>query len=57
MNKYKINYIFGEGDINKIFISVLNIELKKYISIICKSKKNEVSSSNIYLSLEEGKNC
>lgn len=57
MDKYKINYIFNEEeDINDIFINVLNKELKKYILMICKSKKYEVSSCS-YLSLERGKNC
>ena len=29
MEKYKINLIYGEGDINKIFIKVLLKEVKK----------------------------
>lgn len=58
MNKYKINYIYNENnDINDIFVSVLNKELKKYIQMICKTKKDEVPSSCTYLSLERGKNC
>lgn len=58
MDKYKINYIYAENnDINDIFIKVLNKELKKYIQMICKNKKCEVSSSCTYLSLEGGKNC
>lgn len=56
MDKYKINYIFSEKkDINEIFIKVLNIELKKYLGMICKTKKSELPSSCI--SLEGGKNC
>lgn len=51
MDKYKINYIFSkEKDINDIFIKGLNKELKKYILMICKNKKCEVSSSCTYLS-------
>ena len=58
MDKYKINFIFNnENDINDILINVLNKELKKYIQIICKNKKCEVSSSCMRFSLEEGKNC
>lgn len=58
MDKYKINYIFSEKkDINEIFIKVLNIELKKYIGMICKTKKSELPPSFTYLSLEGGKNC
>ena len=58
MDKYKINYIYNENnDINDIFVSVLNKELKKYIQMICKTKKSEVPSSCTYLSLERGKNC
>lgn len=48
MDKYKINYIFEkEQDINDIFIKVLNKELKKYILMICKNEKYEVSSSKL----------
>lgn len=51
MDKYNINYIFQrENDINEIFINVLKKELKKYILMICKNKKYEVSSSCTYLS-------
>ena len=58
MDKYKINYIYNENnDINDIFIKALNKELKKYIQMICKNKKCEVTSSCIYLSLEDDKNC
>ena len=58
MDKYKINYIFNEEkDINDILISVLNKKLKKYIQMICKNDKREVTSSYTYLSLEGGKNC
>lgn len=58
MDKYKINFIFNnENDINDILINVLNKELKKYIQMICKNKKREVTSSYTYLSLEGGKNC
>lgn len=58
MDKYKINYIFNEEkDINDILISVLKKELKKYIQMICKNNKTEVTSSCTYLSLEGGKNC
>lgn len=57
MNKYKINYIYSENNnINDIFIKILNKELKKYILMICKNKKCEVSSCT-YLSQEGGKNC
>lgn len=58
MDKYKINYIFNEEkDINEIFIKVLNKELKKYILMICKNEKVDVSSSCTYLSQIGGKNC
>ena len=58
MDKYKINFIFNNGkDINDILINVLNKELKKYIKMICKNNKREVTSSCAYLSLEGGKNC
>lgn len=58
MDKYNINFIFNnENDINDILINVLNKELKKYIQIVCKNDKREVTSSCTYLSLEEGKNC
>ena len=58
MDKYKINYIYDENnDINDILIKILNKELKKYIQMICKNDKREVTSSCIYLSLEGGKNC
>ncbi len=57
MDKYKVNYIFNEEkDINDILIKVLNKELKKYIEMICKNKKLEVSSSCTRFSLERGKN-
>ena len=46
MDKYKINFIFNnEKDINDILVNVLNKELKKYIQMICKNKKCEISSS------------
>ena len=58
MDKYKINYIFGEEkDINDIFIKVFNKELKKHILMICKNKKSEVLSSCTYLSQGRRKNC
>ena len=58
MDKYKINYIYDENnDINDILIKILNKELKKYIQMICKNDKREVTSSCTYLSLEVGKNC
>lgn len=58
MDKYKINYIYDENnDINDILIKILNKELKKYIQMICKNDKREVTSSCTYLSLEGGKNC
>ncbi len=45
MDKYKINYIYTENnDINNIFVSVLNKELKKNIQMICKNKKSEIPS-------------
>ena len=57
MDKYKINFIFNnEKDINDILINVLNKEFKKYIQMICKNDKREVTSSCTYLSLERGKN-
>ena len=57
MDKYKIEFIFDEEkDINDIFIQVLNKELKKYLEMICKSKKSELSSYTQF-SLERGKNC
>ena len=40
-----------------LFNNVLNKELKKYIEMICKNDKREVTSSCTYLSLEGGKNC
>ena len=58
MDKYKINYIFNEDkDINDILINVLNKELKKYIQMICKNDKGEVTSLCTRFSLEGGKNC
>lgn len=58
MDKYKINFIFNnEKDINDILIKALNNELKKYIQMICKNKKCEVTSSCTRFSLEGGKNC
>ena len=58
MDKYKINYIYDENnDINDILINVLNKELKKYIQMICKNDKREVTSSCTRFSLEGGKNC
>lgn len=57
MGKYKINYIFNERkDINDIFIKVLNKELKKYILMICKDKKCELSSCKRF-SIEGDKAC
>ncbi len=56
MDKYKINFIFNnEKDINAILINVLNKELKKYIQMICKNDKREVTSSCTYLSQGGGK--
>ena len=56
MDKYKINYIYNEEqNINDIFIKVLNKEIKKYIKMICKKGKSELSSSCTYLSQEGGK--
>ena len=58
MDKYKINYIYDENnDINDILIKILNKELKKYIQMICKNDKREVTSSCTRFYLEEGKNC
>lgn len=58
MDKYKINFIFDkEKDINDILIQVLNKEIKKYIQMICKDDKREVTSSSMQFSLEGGKNC
>ena len=58
MDKYKINFIFNnENDINDILINVLNKELKKYIQMICKNYKREVTSLCTRFSLEGGKNC
>ena len=58
MDKYKINFIFNkEKDINDILIKVLNKELKKYIQMICKNDKREVTSSYARFYLEGGKNC
>ena len=58
MDKYKIKYIFNEEkDINDILIKVLNKELKKYIQMICKNNKREVTTSCTRFSLEGGKNC
>lgn len=57
MDKYKINFIFGNDDINDIFINTLICELKKYIMMICKTEENELSLPCTYLSLEGGKNC
>ncbi len=51
MGKYKINYIFGEEDIDNIFIKVLNKELTKYILTI---NKSHVLDN--YKILKEGKN-
>ena len=58
MDKYKINFIFNnEKYINDVLIKVLNKELKKYIQMICKNKKREVTSSCTYLFLKGGKKC
>lgn len=58
MDKYKINYIYNENnDINDIFMRVLKKEIKKYIQMICKNKKEEVSSSCNYLSGRRINNC
>jgi hypothetical protein len=58
VDKYKINFIFNnEKDINDILINVLNKELKKYIQMICKNDKREITSSYTRFSLEESKNC
>ena len=44
MDKYKINYIFSEEqNINDIFIKVLDREIKKYIQMIWKNEKSELS--------------
>ena len=58
MDKYKINFIFNnEKDINDILIKVLNKELKRYIQMISKNDKREVTSSCTRFSLEGCKNC
>ncbi len=54
MNKYKINFIYSkETIINDIFIKVLKKELKKYVKMICKNDKKEVTSTCTYLSLQD----
>ena len=58
MNNYKVNVKYGTENINDILIKVLNIEVKKYLSMICKNEQKEIlSSSCTYLSTrnEEGK--
>ena len=57
MNDYKINIQFGTLDLNNILIKVLNKELKKYLQMICKNEKYELSSNHTNLStkLEEDK--
>ena len=57
MDKYKINFIFGDENINDIFVNTLICELEKYIMMICKEKENELSLPCTYLSLEGGKDC
>ena len=44
MNNYKVNIEYGTSDLNNILIKVLNSELKKYIRMICKNQKCELSS-------------
>lgn len=53
MNNYKVNIEYGTSDLNNILIKVLNSELKKYIRMICKNDKREVSSSCTYLSTKD----
>ena len=45
MNNYKINIEYGASNLNDILIKVLNNEIKKYIRMICKNQKCELSSS------------
>lgn len=54
MSKYKINFIYSkETIINDIFTKVLKKELKKYVKMICKNYKKEVTSTCTYLSLQD----
>ncbi len=55
MDKYKINYIFsGEKNINDIFISVLNKEVKRFL-MICKNEKCDELSPYTGLFFEESR--
>lgn len=54
MGKYKINFIYGsDKSINKIFINVLNKELKKFIKKTCNETMGGVTSSCTHLSLKD----
>lgn len=53
MNNYKVNVKYGTENINDILIKVLNIELKKYLRMICKNDQKDVSSSCTYLSTKD----
>ena len=53
MNNYKVNIEYGTSDLNDILIKVLNSEIKKYIQMICKNQKCELSSSYTYLSTKD----
>lgn len=43
---YKINIKYGTDNLNDILIKVLNSEVKKYLRMICKKDKKELSSSS-----------
>lgn len=53
MAKYKINLIYENKDINKIFINVLDKELKKFLKMTCKDSNNEVTSPCTHFSLKD----
>lgn len=50
MNNYKVNVKYGTENINDILIKVLNIEVKKYLRMICKNEQKELLSSCTCLS-------
>lgn len=51
MDKYKINIIYNNDNINDIFIKSLKKEIKNYFKIIYKKNKSELLSCT-YLNLQ-----
>ena len=57
MDNYKINFSYSaETTINDIFVKVLKKELKKFIKMIYKNNKKDISSTYTYLSLHDKDN-